>query len=156
MFFLRKFITLYELCKELLSKQDHYDWGLRAIKSVLVVAGSLRRTDPNLPEDQVLMRALRDFNIPKIISDDLYIFHGLITDLFPSMNVPRKRNEAFEAIVKKTAADLSLQPEEAFIMKVVQLQELIDVRHSVFILGNAGTGKSQVCNLYLIKRDICV
>ena len=49
----RKFITLYTLCKDLLSKQDHYDWGLRAIKSVLVVAGSLKRGDKGRPEDQV-------------------------------------------------------------------------------------------------------
>lgn len=49
----RKFITLYSLCRELLSKQDHYDWGLRAIKSVLVVAGTLKRGDPDRPEDQV-------------------------------------------------------------------------------------------------------
>ena len=33
--------------------QDHYDWGLRAIKSVLVVAGALKRSDPTRPEDQV-------------------------------------------------------------------------------------------------------
>lgn len=28
--------------------------------------------------------------------------------------------------------------------QVVQLEELMAVRHSVFVLGNAGTGKSQV------------
>ncbi|CAH1116455.1 unnamed protein product [Phaedon cochleariae] len=140
----RKFITLYTLCKELLSKQDHYDWGLRAIKSVLVVAGSLKRGDRQRPEDQVLMRALRDFNIPKIVTDDVPVFMGLIGDLFPALDVPRKRVMEFEKMIKKTAVDLKLQPEDGFILKVVQLEELFAVRHSVFIIGYAGTGKSMV------------
>lgn len=140
----RKFITLYTLCKELLSKQDHYDWGLRAVKSVLVVAGSLKRGDSNRPENQVLMRALRDFNLPKIVTDDVPIFMGLITDLFPALDVPRKRDLQFEQMVKQSTLELHLQPEESFILKVVQLEELLAVRHSVFVVGNAGTGKTKV------------
>ncbi|XP_069917499.1 dynein axonemal heavy chain 9 isoform X5 [Oryctolagus cuniculus] len=140
----RKFITLYKLCKELLSKQDHYDWGLRAIKSVLVVAGSLKRGDPDRPEDQVLMRSLRDFNVPKIVTDDMPVFMGLIGDLFPALDVPRRRDPQFEALVRKAVVDLKLQAEENFVLKVVQLEELLAVRHSVFVVGGAGTGKSQV------------
>ncbi|XP_039715554.1 dynein axonemal heavy chain 17 isoform X5 [Pteropus medius] len=140
----RKFITLYTLCKELLSKQDHYDWGLRAIKSVLVVAGSLKRGDPSRAEDQVLMRALRDFNIPKIVTDDLPVFMGLIGDLFPALDVPRKRDLNFEKIIKQSILELRLQAEDSFVLKVVQLEELLHVRHSVFVIGNAGSGKSQV------------
>ncbi|XP_030369376.1 dynein beta chain, ciliary [Scaptodrosophila lebanonensis] len=140
----RKFITLYTLCKELLSKQDHYDWGLRAIKSVLVVAGTLKRDDHSRPEDQVLMRALRDFNIPKIVTEDVPIFMGLIGDLFPALDVPRKRVFEFEKTIRRAVNEIKLQPEESFLMKVVQLQELLDVRHSVFIVGNAGTGKTKI------------
>lgn len=142
----RKFITLYVLCRELLSKQDHYDWGLRAIKSVLVVAGSLKRGDRLRPEDQVLMRALRDFNVPKIVTSDREVFMGLIGDLFPALDVPRKTNPEFEAIIRQSTEDLGLQPGDGdgFLLKVLQLDELFAVRHSVFIIGNAGTGKSQV------------
>uniref|UniRef100_A0A5F8GSV7 Dynein axonemal heavy chain 11 n=1 Tax=Monodelphis domestica TaxID=13616 RepID=A0A5F8GSV7_MONDO len=140
----RKFIALYTLCQELLSKQDHYDWGLRAVKSVLVVAGSLKRGDKNRPEDQVLMRALRDFNLPKIVTDDIPVFMGLIGDLFPALDVPRKREMQFEQMVRQSTLELCLQPEESFILKVVQLEELLAVRHSVFVIGNAGTGKSKI------------
>ncbi|KAM5271528.1 dynein axonemal heavy chain 11 [Ctenodactylus gundi] len=140
----RKFISLYTLCKELLSKQDHYDWGLRAVKSVLVVAGSLKRGDKNRPEDQVLMRALRDFNMPKIVTEDIPVFLGLIGDLFPALDVPRRRNPHFEQMVRQSTLELRLQPEESFILKVVQLEQLLAVRHSVFVVGNAGTGKSKI------------
>uniref|UniRef100_A0A8D3CLD0 Dynein axonemal heavy chain 11 n=1 Tax=Scophthalmus maximus TaxID=52904 RepID=A0A8D3CLD0_SCOMX len=140
----RKFISLYTLCKELLSKQDHYDWGLRAIKSVLVVAGSLKREDRNRPEEQVLMRALRDFNLPKIVTSDVPIFLGLISDLFPQLDVPRKRDPELENAVRQSVSELRLQPEENFILKVTQLEELLAVRHSVFVVGGPGTGKSQI------------
>ncbi|ELK12575.1 Dynein heavy chain 11, axonemal [Pteropus alecto] len=117
----RKFITLHALCRELLSKQDHYDWGLRAIKSVLVVAGSLKREDKNRPEDQVLMRALRDFNMPKIVTDDIPVFLGLVGDLFPALDVPRRRAPHFEQMVRQSTLELRLQPEESFILKFIGL-----------------------------------
>ena len=140
----RKFITLYSLNRDLLSKQDHYDWGLRAIKSVLVVAGKLKRADPDRSEEEVLMRALRDFNIPKIVNEDLSVFMGLIVDLFPGMDVPRNADVEFEKTIVQAITDRKLQPEEAFVLKVVQMEELLEVRHSVFIIGLAATGKSCV------------
>lgn len=62
-----KFYGLYALLKDLLSAQKHYDWGLRAVKSVLRVAGSMLRAEPELDEAAILMRALRDSNTAKII-----------------------------------------------------------------------------------------
>ncbi len=46
----KKMTVLYKLAKEQLSKQYHYDFGLRALKSVLVMAGELKRGSPDLPE----------------------------------------------------------------------------------------------------------
>ena len=67
---------------------------------------------------QVLMRALRDFNIPKIVSDDYPVFMGLIGDLFPALNVPRKRDFEFEGQIKRAVTDLHLQDEDSFVLKV--------------------------------------
>lgn len=64
------------------------------------------------------MRALRDFNLPKIVTDDVPIFMGLISDLFPALDVPRKRDLHFEQMVKQSMLELHLQPEESFILKV--------------------------------------
>ena len=86
----RKFVTLYMLSRDLLSKAKHYDWGLRAVKSVLRQAGKLKRADPQIQEDPLLMRALRDFNMPKIVTDDKMIFLKLIGDLFPGIEVKSK------------------------------------------------------------------
>ena len=48
----RKFVILYKLCEDLLSKSQHYDWKLRAIKTTLYVAGGMKRSAPELNEEQ--------------------------------------------------------------------------------------------------------
>ena len=78
----------------------------------------MKRGDPGRPEEEVLMRALRDFNIPKIVTDDVPVFMGLIGDLFPALDVPRKRDMEFEKTVKQATLDLNLQPEDNYILKV--------------------------------------
>jgi dynein heavy chain len=138
-----KFYGLYSLLKELLSKQLHYDWGLRAVKSVLVIAGAMKRQDPDLPEGSVLLRALRDSNIPKIVKEDEVVFFGLLGDLFPGLNPPRSLDPTLEEYVVKGARELGLEPDEAFCLKCVQMKELLDIRHCVFLMGPAGAGKSE-------------
>lgn len=55
----KKMTTLYKLAQEQLSRQNHYDFGLRALKALLVMAGKLKRDSPYLPENVVLVRAAR-------------------------------------------------------------------------------------------------
>ena len=149
-----KFFCLYALLKALLSAQLHYDWGLRAIKSVLVVAGGFKRAEPNLAEDALLMRALRDFNIPKIVREDEVVFFGLLGDLFPGLDPPRKCDEALENHVHRACEKLGNDPDETFCLKVVQLEELLAIRHCVFVMGPAGAGKSQCWRTLKEARDL--
>ena len=64
------------------------------------------------------MRSLRDFNVPKIVTDDMPVFLGLIGDLFPALDVPRRRDLHFEALVRKALMELKLQAEDNFVLKV--------------------------------------
>lgn len=146
----KKFTTLYFLCRDLLSQPGHYDWGLRAIKSVLVVAGAFKRAEPDQLELAILLRALRDFNTPKIIAEDWDIFFGLLGDLFPGIEVARKIDPRFEAVITKVVEDKKLYPEPDFIQKVVELGELLVIRHCVFTMGPPGAGKSST---WKILRD---
>jgi len=149
-----KFFCLYSLLKALLSAQLHYDWGLRAIKSVLVVAGGFKRAEPDMPEDALLMRALRDFNIPKIVREDEVVFFGLLGGLFPGLDPPRKRDESLEKFVDQACTNLGNDPDETFKLKVIQTEELLAIRHCVFIMGPAGAGKSQVWKTLREARNL--
>lgn len=138
----RKMCKLYILCSEQLSQQPHYDYGLRAVKSVLVMAGSLKRANPDINEDVTLIRALRDSNIPKFLADDLPLFHAIVLDLFPGTDIPPHDYGELQAGLEEEIAKAGLQKVPTYITKVIQLFDIFNVRFGGTVVGPTGAGKT--------------
>ncbi|KXS09529.1 hypothetical protein M427DRAFT_128896 [Gonapodya prolifera JEL478] len=137
-----KVVNLYKLCSEQLSQQDHYDFGMRAVKSVLVMAGSLKRANPSLTEDVVLIRSLRDSNLPKFISEDIPLFKGILQDLFPGIQVPAVDYGALTSVIQGLMKEKNLIAVPAMIDRIVQLYDTMKIRHGVMLVGPTGGGKT--------------
>ncbi|XP_070926944.1 dynein axonemal heavy chain 10 isoform X5 [Macaca nemestrina] len=142
----KKMTVLYKLAREQLSKQYHYDFGLRALKSVLVMAGELKRGSSDLREDVVLMRALRDMNLPKFVFEDVPLFLGLISDLFPGLDCPRVRYPDFNDAVEQVLEENGYAVLPVQVDKVVQMFETMLTRHTTMVVGPTRGGKSVVIN----------
>ena len=81
---------------------------MRAVKSVLVMAGQLKRENPDLSEDVTLIRALRDSNLPKFLYDDVPLFMAIIQDLFPGKEIPTVDYGRLQSAIERELQQASL------------------------------------------------
>ena len=138
----RKIVSTFKLSSEQLSSQDHYDFGMRAVNTVIMAAGHLKKNDPDMNEDQLLLRALRDSNLPKFLSEDIPLFTGVISDLFPGISQPAINYGSLMEALVAGCEKFNLQPEEVFLQKCIQLYDTTVVRHGLMLVGPTGGGKT--------------
>ncbi|CAM2111263.1 unnamed protein product [Caretta caretta] len=148
-----KLVNLYQLACNQLSQQDHYDFGMRAIKTVLLRAGQKKKElkiqnyDTSVPAEEealIIINSVKEANLPKFLAEDVPLFENIMADLFPGITVPRISTLKLEKAVAVAMQQLCLQPWESQIEKVLQFHNQILARVGVMLVGPTGGGKTTV------------
>ncbi|KAJ1446978.1 dynein heavy chain and region D6 of dynein motor-domain-containing protein [Pelagophyceae sp. CCMP2097] len=142
----RKFDALYRLCEQQLSKQKHYDFGLRNILSVLRSAGQTKRDHPGEDESKLLLNTLRSMNLSKFVAQDVALFLTLLDDLFPGIKAPAggAGDKSLDTAVTASLAQRKAVDHATWRLKLLQLHETTLVRHGIMLVGPPGSGKSKI------------
>jgi dynein heavy chain 1 len=148
----KQVVPFFDKCAAGLSKQAHYDFGLRALKSVLVSSGGLKRAriavqgtiaaDEETMEPQIIVQSLRETMAPKLIRSDVEIMKTIEGESFADVEYIPAPLEDLQAAIRKCAEDNKLVVSDAWMTKILQLYQIQNLHHGVMMVGSSGSGKS--------------
>ncbi|VDP72907.1 unnamed protein product [Echinostoma caproni] len=124
-----KIVPFFQLCDEQLSPQSHYDFGLRALKSVLVSSGNVKRDRirkikedlvsrgetinetaiaEQLPEQEILIQSVMETMVPKLVAEDIPLLYSLLTDVFPGVVYSQSAMEGLRRELRRVCKEMYL------------------------------------------------
>jgi dynein heavy chain 2 len=132
-------VTLFTLSKQLLTYQLHYDWGLRALKTILIVGGQLiqqllKDADSDVghkKEAEILIKAIRVNTMSKLLFIDTKRFEGLLQDIFVGIHVEDVPYKELTMNIKFTISEMNLTELEKQVIKIKQFYEATKQRMGV-------------------------
>ncbi|XP_075248310.1 cytoplasmic dynein 2 heavy chain 1-like [Convolutriloba macropyga] len=153
----RKLFAVFNLSKGLLTPQQHYDWGLRALKTVLKGCGDLLKkakresaddtpdqSESSIDETVICVQALRLNTLSKLTFIDMQRFEGIIKDVFPGIEPIDVSYEEIESAIKEACKEMHLQIMPRQVKKALELYEQLRQRTGVVVVGPSGAGKSTI------------
>lgn len=155
-----KIIPLLRLCKEQLSQQYHYDFGLRALKSILVSAGNMMRcrvvpeTEIAVWEQSLIVQSIMQSVLPKLTSDDCILFLSIIEDIFPNVSFKKSNNADLLQSIKSVCEEMNFQYLDGnetsdWFNKILYFYEILNVNHGIILVGDSCSGKTSCWKVLL-------
>ncbi|XP_068004360.1 cytoplasmic dynein 2 heavy chain 1 [Melanerpes formicivorus] len=144
----RKLVAIFNLARELLTPQQHYDWGLRALKTVLRGCGSLlhqmkkSEAKQEINESHMVVQALRLNTMSKLTFADCARFDALVKDVFPGIDFKDVEYAELTTALQQVFEEANLEIISSQIKKALELYEQLCQRMGVVIVGPSGGGKS--------------
>jgi dynein heavy chain 2 len=145
----RKIVTVFKLAGELLSKQQHYDWKLRALKPIFRAAGAALskaklagRAVDAAAETEIIVQVARTNTLSKLTLADVSRFNQLCQDLFPGVKQTEAEHPALVAAIHEAYAEMKLVPMESQVKKMLEFYDQLRQRCGVVLVGPSGSGKT--------------
>ena len=89
-----------------------------------------------------MLRAINDVNLAKFLAFDLPLFKGITSDLFPGIVIPEIDYKNMYECIDIKIKEMNLQSTDYFVTKIIQLYEMILVRHGLMVVGLPFSGKT--------------
>ncbi|KAK9242644.1 dynein heavy chain, N-terminal region 1-domain-containing protein [Lipomyces tetrasporus] len=153
-----KIVPFFENLIARLSKQPHYDFGLRALKSVLVTSGELKRRqslqladDDSLKrkEDEMILQSIHETIAPKLVGEDSQIFIKIEEDVFPGVEYIPEDLAELEKWILTISSGNGLIAGDKWLTKSLQLYQIQNIHQGVMMVGESGCGKSSTWRILL-------
>nr|CAG4709143.1 unnamed protein product [Naegleria fowleri] len=147
----RKTVLFFDLCRDELSQQSHYDFGLRALKSVLINAGYLKRNDlsNHSSESKILIQSIQNTIIPKLVGRDVLQLASLVSNIFPGVDTEESSLQDLKRCIIETCNKEHLLPDEKWMSKLIQLYNIQTLHHGFILVGPSASAKSTTWKVLL-------